>query len=167
MRLWTGFCAALLIVTSTAAQAQNVEDVIETLRSDIRTEKQSILTEAMGLSEAQSQVFWPMYREYETKLATIWDKRLALIRDYGTNLETMTEEKAKTLGETALDLEKQQLDLKKSTYGTFAKKLTPSIAGRWLQTESAMQRLIELQAGAAMPLIEVHPPTGSPAADRK
>ena len=167
MRRWTGLCAALLIATSTAAQAQNTEDVIETLRSDIRTEKQSILTEALGLSEAQSTVFWPLYREYETKLATIWDKRLAVIRDYGTNLETMTEDKAKVLGEQALDLEKQALDLKKSTYGTFAKKLSPSIAGRWLQTESAMQRLIELQAGAALPLIQVHPPTDAPAADRK
>jgi DNA anti-recombination protein RmuC len=168
MRRWTGFCAVLLIVASTAAQAQNLEDVIETLRSDIRTEKQSILTEALGLSEAQSQVFWPMYREYETKLAALWDQRLNLIKDYSANMETMTEEKAGQLGKQALEIEKQQLDLKKSAYNNFSKKLSPSIAGRWLQTESAMQRVIELQAGAALPLIEVHPPAAPPAsADRK
>jgi hypothetical protein len=83
-------------------------------------------------------------------------------------METMTEEKAGQLGKQALEIEKKQLDLKKSSYEKFSKSLTPSIAGRWLQTESAMQRIIELQTGAALPLIEVHPPTAPPAsADRK
>jgi hypothetical protein len=40
------------------------QDATELLRADLRTTKTAILTEVMNLDGPQSDVFWPIYREY-------------------------------------------------------------------------------------------------------
>ena len=53
-------------------------DFIEQLRSDLRAEKVAVLTESMELEEAESEKFWPIYREYELELSKLGDRRLAI-----------------------------------------------------------------------------------------
>ena len=51
------------------AQSYTPERYFELLRSDVRTAKVEILTEALDLSDAEAAAFWPVYREYETELS--------------------------------------------------------------------------------------------------
>ena len=53
---------ALLLVAKTAS-AQ--EQYVELLKSDIKTQKVAVLTEAMALEEGQSDPFWQIYRDYD------------------------------------------------------------------------------------------------------
>jgi hypothetical protein len=145
--------ALMVLCIASAAQAQSDEDVIQILRQDIRTTKNDILTRVLNLSEQQSAVFWPLHREYEAAGTKIWDDRLALINEYVSGFETLGEDQAKTIAKRALDLEQKQLDLRKSTFKKLSKELSPSVAGRWLQTEGALQKMLELKTGLALPVV--------------
>src|SRR5512134_4172880 len=59
------------------AQTLNLHAYAELLRSDVRTQKVSIITEVMGFTEAESAKFWPIYREYDAEMAKLGDARAA------------------------------------------------------------------------------------------
>ena len=148
---------ALVAVAGTAfaQEGDNYnEKYVELLRTDVRAEKVAIITEAMSFSDAQSGDFWPIYREYETELGKIYDERLALIKDFAANYESMTEEKAKELAKGAMTLREKQSKLFKKYHGKVEKALSPIMAARWMQVENQIGMLIDLQISAALPLIQ-------------
>src|SRR5574341_203851 len=96
------FLLLLFVMAATTTYAQDVDSYIELMRSEVKTDKKTIITEAMECTEAEAAVFWPVYRNYEFELDKQADARLALIKDYAENFDTMTEAKAKELIEKAL-----------------------------------------------------------------
>jgi hypothetical protein len=132
--------------------AQALDNYIELLRSDIRTEKTEILTEALKLTEAQTATFWPIQREYETELAKIQDARIAMIKDYAKSYDTMDEAKAKELMETAFKLQEQRNSLLKKYAGKVSKEVSPTVAVRFAQVESLIHALIDVQVRSEIPL---------------
>ena len=95
-----------IILSATLVQSQaELDSYIEMLRSDLKTEKISIITEVMKFTEEEATAFWPVYREYDLELNKLFDQRIALIKDYAENFDAMTGEKAKDLINTALKIE--------------------------------------------------------------
>jgi len=100
----------------TSSQELNIRACVELLRSDVRTKKTAILTQIMQLDDDQATKFWPIYREYDFELQKLNDQKLAGIRDYAKNHDSMTDQKADQLAQLALDLESKRNDLKKTYY---------------------------------------------------
>jgi hypothetical protein len=136
-----------------AAQEPDVDSYLELLRSDIKTEKVAVMTEAMALTTEQSEAFWPLYREFQTELAKIGDKRIALIKNYAENFDTMTAEKASEIAKEWFDQQNKRLKLLKKYHGKVAKAVGPVEAVRFMQVENTLQQLIDVQLSANMPLI--------------
>ena len=90
----------------------NLRAYVELLRSDLRAQKVAIITEVMQFTEAEDAKFWPVYREYEAELAKINDDRIALIKEYAANYDTLTDATADRLAQRALDLEARRHALK-------------------------------------------------------
>ncbi len=126
---------------------------MELLRSDLKAEKTALLTEAMGFTQQEGAIFWPIYREYELELAKIGDARIANIKDYATNYANMTDVKAKQLVDTAFKLEEDRLKLQKSYYKKVEKALSATSAARFIQVERQIGLLIDMQIASEMPLI--------------
>jgi hypothetical protein len=101
----------------------------------------------------QSSAFWPVYRQYEAELTTLWDQRLALLKDYGQSYQTMTDEKAKQLAEGALRLEDQQVGLRKKYFDRMSKTVGPIVAARFIQVEGQIAALVAVQLAEEVPLI--------------
>lgn len=141
--------AALVAVPAVAQESP----LLELARSDFRTQKVAIVTAAMQLTEEQSSAFWPVYRQYEAELTSLWDQRLALIKDYGQSYQTMNDEKAKQLAQGALRLEDQQVKLRKKYFDRMAKAVGPVLAARFLQVENQIAALVSLQIAEEVPLI--------------
>ena len=99
-----------------AARARNLQAYVELLRSDIRDQKVALISGMMQFSEEDDAKFWPVYREYEQELSSINDERLALIREYATTYEKMTDQIANRLAHAALDLEARRNALKTKYY---------------------------------------------------
>ena len=146
---------ALLIACGLfAAVPSFAQDPLELLRADLRTNKTAILTAAMALDETQSEVFWPIYREYEAEVIKLNDELIAMIKDYGANYETMTDAKAKELLKRGFKIREGRTKLLKSYSGKVDKALNSRIAARWAQTEVAIQSAIDLQMASELPLIK-------------
>lgn len=70
------------------------DDFVDLLRKDIRSQKKQIIAENMQLSDAEAEKFWPVYDQYAAELAKIYDVKIALLKDYADNYNTMTGEQA-------------------------------------------------------------------------
>jgi hypothetical protein len=152
IRLPAALAVLGLLLTAPAAYAQ--EEYIELLRSDIKTQKVAIMTEAMQLSDEEGSIFWPIYREYDLELSKLGDQRIALIKDYAANYESMTEEKAKELMDRAFKLGEDRLKLDKKYYDMVRKELGAIQAARFAQVENQIGLLIDVQIASEMPLVK-------------
>ena len=149
-----------VFATSVPAQAESQnEQYMELMRQDLRTNKLAVMTEAMQLTDAQGEVFWPIYREYQTKLSVIGDERIAMIKDYAENYEDMTGEKAKDLMKIWFGQKKDQLSLLEKTSKKIAKATDPVTAARFIQIENAVNMLVDLQIASELPLFTPGPAT--------
>jgi hypothetical protein len=132
--------------------AQDVDSYIELLKTDLKANKKAIITEAMEFTEDQSEVFWPIYREYEFELDKLSDKRISNIKDFANNYDMLTDEKAKQLIDNAFDFQEDRLDLNKKYYNKFSEALTPIVAAKYMQLEYEIQTLIDLSINSNLPL---------------
>ena len=175
-RLFTGvgFAAALLICSAAAlAQStqgsaaaapaaksgsasgsnQNLAQEIKMLRRDVRREKQKIMGAALGLDDAQSKKFWPIYKDYDRELTKLNDVRLGNIIAYAQNYDNMTDNKADELVNGAIAYRKKRLDLLANTYDKVRAALGSPLGARFLQVEDTLLNLIDLQIQSNLPLM--------------
>jgi len=169
-----GFAATALLICSTAALAQsppatsaapaassgstanskqNLAEDIKLLRKDVRAEKQKIMGAAMGLDDAQSKKFWPIYKEYDRQLAKLNDVRLGNITAFAQNYSNMTDNKADEIVNGAISYRKKRIDLLAATYDKVRAALGAPLAARFLQVEDTLNTLIDLQIQSNLPLM--------------
>ena len=143
-----------LFLVNTVAYGGEVKDYIELLKSDMRTQKIAVITEAMQLTDKGASAFWPIHREYEIELSKIIDDRIELIRDYAQNYDNLTNEKAKELARTVFELKKRRTKLKKKYFKKIEKTLSAVAAAKFIQVENQINLLIDLQIASELPLIK-------------
>jgi hypothetical protein len=156
----------LLLASGAAAQAQsqpvseretktlNLSAYAELLRSDVRAQKVAIITEVLGLTEAEDKAFWPIYRDYDLEMSKLGDERVALIAEYADNYSKMTDAIAEKLAGKALDLESRRQAVKAKCYERVKAALPARTALRFLQVEHQLLLLIDLQISAALPIVK-------------
>jgi hypothetical protein len=142
---------------TTEAQDTNIRAYIELLRADVRAEKTAIVGQIMDLNDDQAAKFWPIYREYDAALQQLNDKKLAGIKQYAQNYDSMTDEKADELAKLALDLENERNDLKRTYYEKVSKQLGGILAARFLQVENQLLMVIDLQIASSLPIVSNSP----------
>ena len=129
----------------------NLSAYAELLRSDVRAQKVAILTQLMEFTDAEDTAFWPIYREYDLEMSKLGDERVALIAEYATNYESLSDAVAQSLARKALDLESRRQALKANYYERLNKALSPRTALRLLQVEQQLLLLIDLLISSAVP----------------
>ena len=148
----------LTLMTAGAVAQEGTDAYIELLRSDVRADKQAIVTAAMELTDAESQAFWPVYREYEAERTELGDRALDLIRKYAQAMESTSPETTRSLATEWFKLQDERNKLMKKYYAKVEKAISPEIALRWMQVEHRVWLLLQLQMASEIPLIEpVHP----------
>ncbi len=151
--------ALSFIVSTGRAQDQvssdeQVQAYIEMIRKDIRTDRNTIVDQAMNLEPADKAKFWFVYDKYAQEIKGIWDQRVANILKYAENFEKMTDATADELATKAIDLRTKELAILKKYYGEMKKDLGPRVAGRFYQVETMLGNVIGLQISAQIPLVE-------------
>jgi hypothetical protein len=136
-----------------SGQELNIRAYIELLRTDIKKAKSQIMSEVMKLDADQAAAFWPVYKEFETELATIGDKVVAVIKSYSDNFTSMTDSKADELAKQVLQIEQQRNGLKSKYYEKVKAAVGAITATRFLQVENQLERLLDLQVASQLPVI--------------
>ncbi|RLE04658.1 MAG: hypothetical protein DRJ13_03395 [Bacteroidetes bacterium] len=145
---------ATAIVWSLSMNAQTANDYLELTREVLKVEKKAAVTEALQLSEAESQPFWNLYNEYQAALYVVQNKRIAIIKDYSDNFDSLSDEKADELWIGSLKYEQELLKLKKRYHAKFKKVVSPGRAARFMQLENKIETLIDASLALEIPLIE-------------
>lgn len=139
---------------ATPAQDQQMKAMVDALRKDLRTERQSIVDQAMGLDAAGKAKFWGIYEGYQKEMSSIWDARLANVKAYAESYKTMDAATADKLAATAFANQLAIYNLKKKYYGVYKTAMGPLVAARFAQVETTLNAMMDLQLFAQLPLIQ-------------
>ena len=142
---------ALLLVTATGL-AQN--NTMELLRQDLNTEKVAIMTASLPMTEKQADLFWPIYRDYDHELSKLGDRRLAVLKSFAANYDTIDAKQAGQLVTESFKIAKGRNDLLEKYYKKVAKAVGVITAARFLQVENQMLTLIDAQIIDQVPLVK-------------
>ena len=145
-----------LVLYAFLTQAQTSDDYIELARDILKTEKKAAIAEGMDLSDVEITPFWELYNEYNSKLSQTQNQRVALIKNYAKNYETMTDDKADEIMKSFFKYQQDIVKLRKSYYGRFKKILPAAKATRYFQLENKIQALVDAELAMQIPLIEIN-----------
>jgi hypothetical protein len=149
-------CAVIgrLSVSIAWAENQQVDRYVMMLRTNLKAEKATIIVNNMHFTEAETNAFWPVYQQYQKELSKLGDEKVALIEDYAAHLNTIDDKKAKELTTRAMTIEEQRLHLVKKYIDEFSKVLSAKQVARFFQLEMQMQRIVDIQVAAELPLVQ-------------
>jgi hypothetical protein len=125
----------------------------------MRADKTKIVSEAMNLSDKESKAFWPVYRQYESDLASLNDQRVALIKEYAAKYANMTDKDAKDMLNKALDFDSKRTELRKAYADEFQHKgLSALTTAKFFQLEHRLDSLVDLKLASELPSLLVKRP---------
>ena len=140
------------VETQLSAEEQNIRTYIELLRTDLRKSKSQVMSEVMRLEAAEAQKFWTVYKDFEAELTKLGDQIVALVSNYSNNYNNLTDATADKLAMDFLSIEQQRNALKKKYYTRMKASLGGITAMRFLQVENQLERLLDLQLAAQLPV---------------
>lgn len=146
---------AVLLFSASAVVAQVTDtDYLEQMRADISADRQALVAANLGLTDAEGQAFWPVYREYRNEMAAkVGDRLQKLIQDYADVLDTMTDDKAKAMVDEMMTIQQQEFKVRKSYLSKFRKALPEIKVARFLQIENQMDAIIKIGLVESVPLV--------------
>ena len=131
------------------------EDVTSDLaltRATIQLRRQAIVTSVMDLTSAESQAFWPLYREYRIAMAKVGDRVQQLLVDYSGQYDTLTDDQAKKIMQEWLSIEKAKIDVKSKYISRFQKILPARKVMRFFQADNKLDAMLNAQLASVVPL---------------
>ena len=145
----------LFILGIGLAQSENFETgYIDILKKDIQTEAKKLVDENLEMSGGQAKVFWPLYDEYTAELLELSNERLNVISSYMLDYYDLSDEKAETLVNQALDIEQKRLDLKRKHLSKMNEVLPAKLVGKFFQIDGYLQTLLTIQRQSTIPFIK-------------
>ncbi len=162
VRNFAGIAAGLALAGSLLVMAPanagtlspEAAQALATARSELRADRELLLTANLALTAEQSDKFWPLYREYMGKRTSLGDERIAIILAFAEAYPTVSEATAKDLVDRSIKLERKTTDLLVSYANKFGKVLPPQTLMRFLQIERRVDLLIDLQLASIVPIVE-------------
>ena len=156
--------AMIVMATGLWGQEQNQQErkmteaewtsYIQLMRLNLKAEKANIIVQSIQFTDEESKNFWPVYKKYEEKLDKVSDQRVAFIRSFAENYDTMTDAKADELMNAAFQYQKERLALTEELYKNVKKVLGPVKAVKLIQLEHQINLLIDLKINSELPLIK-------------
>jgi hypothetical protein len=142
--------AAQPAANSQAALDQN----IELMRKDIRSQKKQVVAANVPLTDSEAQAFWPVYDQFTAELTKLGDQRYALIKDYAQGYSTMTDAQADDWVKRLLKLDSEVVALRMKYQPNFRKVLPPKKALLFGQVERQAQMMIDTAIAMQIPLAQ-------------
>ena len=131
-------------------------EYIEMARAILEKDTKEAIAEVMVLDDAQKEEFWVLVNEYEDFSYFVKDKRIALIKDYAKNYESMTDEKADEFVKQAFAFKVEDLKLKKKYYKKMKKVIPATEAAKFIQAVNKIDDMVNAELALEIPLIEAN-----------
>jgi hypothetical protein len=155
---WLGALALSGLLIAPPAHAQGGQptassaDQLELTRANIQTRRQEIVQQLMELTPAESEKFWPIYREFRNDIAKQGDERVDWMERFANQAATMSDDQSKKLLDDWFKIREKQIDLQKKYAGKFRKVLPGAKVVRFYQVENALNTVVSANLQAALPM---------------
>ncbi len=136
----------------TSTDAQTDQD-IALLRKDVSSAKMDVITHTMQFTEKEAAAFWPVYEQYAAAQKQIGDQKIALIKEYAQNYDTITDANATAMSQKAFAIEAESVQLRKTWFPKFVAVLGAKRAAKFMQVDNRLSLLANLQIASAVPII--------------
>ena len=155
--VWT----ATLFLTSlsaSGAQAQAADEPrlhedIELTRAAVELNRRTIVSNALNLTEQESEGFWPVYREYHAARAKLMDRTAKLLLTYSKDPANLSTREAEEMLIEFLNIRAGQYELKKQYVDKFKKVLPTIKMVRYYQVENKLGAAVQLRLAETVPLV--------------
>ena len=139
--------------SNSSAQSSTDQD-IDLLRKDIRSQKKQIIAANLQLTDTEAVKFWPLYDQYTAELVTINDAKYAAIKEYATNYDTLTDDKALSLTRQLLGVDQSVVQLRMKYVPMFSKVVSGKKTALFFQLDRRLTMLIDLQLASQIPMVQ-------------
>ena len=144
----------LLLLANTTVYGQALDAFIEILKTDVKTQKSTIIRVNMKLTKAEGDKFWPVYEDYERDLDKINNERIAIIQYFARSYHHLTDEESEEIAKKVFKWREKRIKLKKKYYKKFKKVSSSKTATKFFQLENQVSLLFDLQIASKLPLIK-------------
>jgi hypothetical protein len=126
----------------------------EKTREAMQKQKDAVIAADMKLTEQEDKLFWPLYQEYQTAQRKLQDRAFKMMAEYAREREneTFSDEKAKAMLDEYLDIEREDLRLKRIYREKFSKILPAKKVMRYFQLENKIAAMVNYQITQMVPL---------------
>ena len=146
---WT----ALMLMVGTTLMAADWSDIALT-RSDIQKDRQAIVAKFMNLTESQSQVFWPVYRDYRSAAAAADDRMVTILESLMERHGVISDREADDLMDQYLSFEQQKVAVQYTYLRQFRKILPFKQVARLFQLENKMDAVMRYGLATKVTLVD-------------
>jgi hypothetical protein len=151
-----GPLAIALLVTALSPVVQAQEGGLasdeQVLLKQINTDKKAVYAGNLGLTEAESAKFWPIYDEYEAKVKPLQDRFLANINNFAEKYDTLGDADAAAILKEKMAIEEERAALKQTYTKKIEKALPAKKALRYAQLETRIDLINQRNVYGLLPL---------------
>lgn len=135
-----------------AAQDASLDQQIQMMRKDIRSQRKQVIAANMNLTDAEAVKFWPIYDKYVSDLVETNHAKYELIKEYASS-DTISDEQADSMAQRWLTVDENVVKLRVKYLPTFRAALSAKQTARFFQLDRRVQMMIDLQLASALPLL--------------
>jgi hypothetical protein len=148
--------ASVLLLGNAVVQAQtqspNTNDDTQMLLSKIAADKAAVVLKSLELTDPEARGFTPIYDEYQKERKALGERQIATLNKFASNYGSMTEDAAGDILKEWFKIQEEKTDLLKKYSKRFDRVLPRTKVLRFVQVESKLETLIDMQAARVVPL---------------
>jgi pyruvate-formate lyase-activating enzyme len=134
------------------AFADELDEYVQLLKTDLKAHARDIISKGMQtFTDEEAKRFWPIYESYMAERDKFIEARVAVIKAYADDFETMTDSKAQELLNRRFEQLKLRNKLDEKYRPQFATALSPRRLVRFYQIQHELEVMIELRAISQIP----------------
>lgn len=148
------FPLAIGLYGAPTAVAEEPSHNLKEVHAKLESDKKSIVTQYMTLSDAEAKAFWPVYDEIQAEQAALAKRIQSLLSSYAAEMRgnTLTDEKAQKLLDDWIALDRDEAKQRAAAASKVTKVLPGKKAARYLQIEGEYRALRNYDLAATVPL---------------
>ena len=137
-----------------SANSTLTDQDVQLLRKDLRSQRKQLIAANLPLTDAEAVKFWPVYDQYQAEITKIGDTRFALIKEYATNYNTLTDTQADDLITRMIGVDESLVQLRQKYIPIVEKVLPGKKTAMFFQMDRRVALMIDLQLASMIPIVQ-------------
>jgi pyruvate-formate lyase-activating enzyme len=140
------------VLLAVPAFADDLDEYVQLLKTDLKAQARDIISKGMQtFTDEEAKRFWPIYESYMAERGKFLDARVAVLKAYADDYDTMTDAKAEELLNRRFEQIKLRNKMDEKFRPQFATALSPRRLVRFYQIQHELEVLMELRAVSQIP----------------